>query len=80
VSPNSQFLQVPQDVTPQNRSFFILTAVKTSNVTVHEPAILCSGNVMCLLLGTNCIFIFQDGIFHSHRGKDLKCYKIMLII
>jgi hypothetical protein len=47
----------------QKTVFFIVTAVKTSNLTQHWPAELSSGDVMCFLWGKNWgFYILADGI------------------
>jgi hypothetical protein len=48
-SSKRQFLQEPHGLTTQKTTFFIVTAVKTSHLTEHYPAGLCSGDVICLL-------------------------------
>jgi hypothetical protein len=48
--------------TSQKTAFFVVTAVKTSDFT-HLPTGLCSGDVMCLLWGTNWFFISQKATF-----------------
>jgi hypothetical protein len=37
ISPKRRFLQGPQGVTSQKTPFFIVTAVKTSNLTDNNP-------------------------------------------
>jgi hypothetical protein len=47
----------------QKTEFFVVTAVKTSNLTQHSPPVLCNGDVMCFLWGTNWVFISQKTTF-----------------
>jgi hypothetical protein len=37
IPPKLRFLQEPHGITPQKTPFFIVTAVKTSNLTIHSP-------------------------------------------
>jgi hypothetical protein len=53
--PKRRFLQDPPDVTSQKTALVIVTSVKTSNLTLHELAGLCSEEVMCFLLGMNWV-------------------------
>jgi hypothetical protein len=57
VLPKCRFLQETHGVTSLKAAFFVVTAVKTSNLTYHYPAGLYSGDVMCLLGGTNWVSI-----------------------
>jgi hypothetical protein len=47
---------------------------KTSNLTFHELAGLCSGDVMSPVRYELGFYIPEDGILHSHRHEDLKSY------
>jgi hypothetical protein len=79
VPPKRRFLQEPHGVTTQKTPFFIVTAVKTSNltntilVTLMMEA-LCSSETSVLTRGAWCN-IPEDGILHSHCRKNLKSYE-----
>jgi hypothetical protein len=52
-------------------TFLIITAVRTSNLTYHQPTGLCSGEVMSLVRYELGFYIPEDGILHSHRRENL---------
>jgi hypothetical protein len=58
-----RFLQQPYGITSQKTAFFIITAMKTTNLTQHYPAGLCSWDIMCFLWGMNWVFISQKMAF-----------------
>jgi hypothetical protein len=63
VPPKRRFLQEPHNVISQKTAFFTVATVKTSILTYHNPAGLCSGDVMCFLWGTKWVFASQKTLF-----------------
>jgi hypothetical protein len=58
-SHKTRFLQEPYGLTSQRTTFFIVTAVKTSNLTQYYRAGLCSRHVIYLLWCKKRVFISQ---------------------
>jgi hypothetical protein len=59
VPPKYRFLQDSDGVRSQKMAFFIVTAVKISNLTYHLPTGLCRGDVMFLLWDTNWVLMSE---------------------
>jgi hypothetical protein len=60
------------DFISQKTALFIATTMKISNVIEHYSARLCSGEVMCFLIGKTRVFtsISEDCILHSHHREN----------
>jgi hypothetical protein len=59
---------------PADGTFFIVAAVKTSNLTQHYSAGLFSGDVMSPVRYGMGFHIPEDDILHSHSRENLKSY------
>jgi hypothetical protein len=71
--PKHRFSQEPHGITSQETAFFIVTVVKTSNHTHHQPAGLCSWDISPVRYELG-FYIPEDDILHSHRCENLSSY------
>jgi hypothetical protein len=61
----------PHGATSHKATFFMFTAAKTSNLTQHKPAGLCSGDLFPVRYELG-FYIPEDVILHSHCRENLK--------
>jgi hypothetical protein len=62
----------------QKTALFIVTVVKTSDITWHYPDGLSSGGMCVPVRYELGFYIPQDGIIHSHRRENLKSYTAII--